>query len=123
MEKPFTETAAETGALLRLASEKQLRITVGHNLQFSPEALRMRELVKSGFLGGPPIHMETVQCYSHDEPTYGRIVLADPLFAVSLQLLGISQRHEQLILQVLPAHVIGGAASDRIWRTFSRASW
>ena len=38
----------------------------------------MRELVKSGFLGGPPIHMEMVQCYSHDEPTYGRIVLADP---------------------------------------------
>jgi predicted dehydrogenase len=77
MEKPFTETAAETETLLRLAAEKRLHITVGHNLQFSPEAVRMRELVKSGFLGGPPIHMETVQCYSHDEPTYGRIVLAD----------------------------------------------
>src|SRR5512143_3677300 len=45
MEKPFTETAAETEALLRLARETQRRITVGHNLQFSPEALRMRELV------------------------------------------------------------------------------
>jgi predicted dehydrogenase len=78
MEKPFTETAAETEALLRLARDKKRRITVGHNLQFSPEAIRMRELVKSGFLGGPPVHMETVQCYSHDEPTYGRIVLADP---------------------------------------------
>jgi len=78
MEKPFTETAAETEALLRLAREKKLRITVGHNLQFNPEAVRMRELVNSGFLGGPPIHMEVVQCYSHDDPTYGRIVLADP---------------------------------------------
>ncbi|MCK7480606.1 MAG: Gfo/Idh/MocA family oxidoreductase [Candidatus Moduliflexus flocculans] len=78
MEKPFAETAAETDILLRLAAEKRLHITVGHNLQFNPEAVRMRELVKSGFLGGPPIHMEAVQCYSHDDPTYGRIVLADP---------------------------------------------
>ena len=78
MEKPFTETTAEAETLIELAREKGLRITVGHNLQFSPEAIRMRELVKSGFLGGPPIHMEVIQCYSHDEPTYGRVVLADP---------------------------------------------
>ncbi len=78
VEKPFTETAAEAEALLRLAQERHLRITVGHNLQFSPEAIRMRELVRSGFLGGPPIHVESIQCYSHDEPTYGRAVLADP---------------------------------------------
>jgi predicted dehydrogenase len=78
LEKPFTETTAEAEALIRLAQEKQLRITVGHNLQFSPEAIRMRQLVKAGFLGGPPIHMESIQCYSHDEPTYGRVVLADP---------------------------------------------
>ncbi|MBE3144716.1 MAG: Gfo/Idh/MocA family oxidoreductase [Planctomycetes bacterium] len=78
MEKPFTETVAEAEALIQLAKEKQCRITVGHNLQFSPEAVRMRELVKAGFLGGPPIHMESIQCYSHDEPTYGKVVLADP---------------------------------------------
>jgi len=78
MEKPFTETVAETAALLRLARERDRRITAGHNLQFNPEAVRMRELVRSGFLGGPPVHLEVVQCYSHDEPTYGRIVLADP---------------------------------------------
>jgi predicted dehydrogenase len=78
LEKPFTETVAEAEILVQLAQQKRLRITVGHNLQFSPEAVRMRELVKSGFLGGPPIHIESIQCYSHDEPTYGRIVLADP---------------------------------------------
>jgi len=78
MEKPFTETTVEAEALIRLAQEKKLRITVGHNLQFSPEAIRMRELVKAGFLGGPPIHMESIQCYSHDDATYGRVVLADP---------------------------------------------
>ena len=78
MEKPFTETAAEAETLVELARQKGLRMTVGHNLQFTPEAIRMRELVKEGFLGGPPVHMEVVQCYSHDEPTYGRVVLADP---------------------------------------------
>jgi predicted dehydrogenase len=78
MEKPFTETVAETEILTKLAQEKRLRITVGHNLQFSPEAIRMRELVRSGFLGGPPIHMESIQCFSHDDPTYGRVVLGDP---------------------------------------------
>jgi predicted dehydrogenase len=77
MEKPFTETAAEAETLLRLAQERQRRITVGHNLQFSPEAIRMRQLVQGGFLGGPPVHMESIQCYSHDEPTYGRAVLGD----------------------------------------------
>jgi predicted dehydrogenase len=78
MEKPFTETAAEAETLLRLAGDSRRRITVGHNLQFSPEALRMRELVRAGVLGGPPIHLDCIQCYSHDEPTYGKAVLGDP---------------------------------------------
>jgi predicted dehydrogenase len=78
LEKPFTLNATEADELLRLASVRSRRITVGHNLQFSPEALRLRKLVQEGFLGGPPVHMECIQCYSHDDPTYGRAVLADP---------------------------------------------
>lgn len=78
LEKPFTETAAEAEELLRLAQATGRRITVGHNLQFSPEALRVRELVRNGFLGGPPVHVACIQCYSHDDPTYGKAVLADP---------------------------------------------
>lgn len=78
VEKPFTLSTAEADELLDLAKVRKLRITVGHNLQFSPEALRLRELVKSGFLGGPPLHVESIQCYSHDDPTYGKAVLADP---------------------------------------------
>ena len=77
LEKPFTETTAEAETLIQLARNKRLHITAGHNLQFSPEAIRMRELVKAGFLGGPPIHIESIQCYSHDDPTYGRAVLGD----------------------------------------------
>lgn len=78
VEKPFTLNAAEADELLLLAEAGGRRITVGHNLQFSPEALRLRKLVHDGFLGGPPVHVESIQCYSHDEPTYGRTVLADP---------------------------------------------
>jgi predicted dehydrogenase len=78
VEKPFTVNAAEADELLRLADAVGRRITVGHNLQFSPEALRLRKLVHDGFLGGPPVHVECIQCYSHDDPTYGRAVLGDP---------------------------------------------
>lgn len=78
VEKPFTINADEADELIELARKYKRRITVGHNLQFSPEALRLRILVKQGFLGGPPVHIESIQCYSHDEPTYGKTVLNDP---------------------------------------------
>ncbi|OQB90790.1 MAG: 4-carboxy-2-hydroxymuconate-6-semialdehyde dehydrogenase [Verrucomicrobia bacterium ADurb.Bin118] len=78
LEKPFTETTAQAETLIALAREKQVRLTVGHNLQFSPEALRLRQLVRSGFLGGPPVHLESIQCFAHDDPTYGKAVLGDP---------------------------------------------
>jgi predicted dehydrogenase len=78
VEKPFTLNAGEADELLQMAKIASRRITVGHNLQFSPEALRLRKLVQDGFLGGPPVHVECIQCYSHDDPTYGRAVLADP---------------------------------------------
>jgi predicted dehydrogenase len=78
VEKPFTLNTAEADELLDLAEAGGRRITVGHNLQFSPEALRLRKLAHDGFLGGPPVHVECIQCYSHDDPAYGRAVLADP---------------------------------------------
>ena len=78
LEKPFTVNASEAAELLAMAKTRSLRITVGHNLQFSPETLRLRQLVRDGYLGGPPIHLESIQCYSHEDPTYGRAVLADP---------------------------------------------
>jgi predicted dehydrogenase len=77
MEKPFAVDARQTEALLGLAESRNLKMTVGHDLQFDPESIRMRELVKGGFLGGPPVHMECMQCYSHDDPTYGKVLLGD----------------------------------------------
>lgn len=78
VEKPFTVDSEQAEELLHLAEVCRRRITVGHNLQFSPEALRLRQLVHDGFLGGPPVHLECIQCYSHDDPTYGKAVLGDP---------------------------------------------
>ena len=78
VEKPFTLNAEEADELLHLAAAGGRRIIVGHNLQFSPEALRLRKFVQDGFLGGPPVHVECIQCYSHDDPTYGKAVLGDP---------------------------------------------
>ncbi len=78
VEKPFTLNVEEADELLHLAEVGGCRIAVGHNLQFSPEALRLRQLVQDGFLGGPPVHLECIQCYSHDDPTYGKAVLGDP---------------------------------------------
>lgn len=78
LEKPFTMNAVEADELLEMARVKGLRITVDHNLQFTPEALRLRQLVREGFLAGPPVHIESIQCFSHDDPSYGKAVLGDP---------------------------------------------
>ena len=77
IEKPFTVTAEEAEVLIDLAEAKGLKATAGHNLQFNPEAIRMRELVKSGFLGGPPVHLDCVQCFTHDDPVYSKALLGD----------------------------------------------
>src|SRR5436189_1143732 len=59
LEKPFTITAREAESLIRMAERRDLKITAGHNLQFTPETLEMRQLVAQGFLGGKPVHLES----------------------------------------------------------------
>ncbi len=77
LEKPFTVTAPQAEELIALAESSGLLMTVGHNLQFSPEAVRMRNLVRDGFLGGPPVHMECIQYFPHGEANYGSALLGD----------------------------------------------
>lgn len=72
VEKPFTLTADETGELLELANALNLKVTAGHNLQFSLESQRMREAVRNGFLGGKPIHIEGYFTYDLGDGTYAR---------------------------------------------------
>ena len=77
VEKPITIDAIETQALLALAEQKQLKLTAGHDDQFSHVARRMRRLVQSGYLGGLPVHMECYYSYDLTEPGYARAVLSD----------------------------------------------
>ena len=63
LEKPFTITAEEAESLIQLAEDRGLKITVGHNYQFTLEMLEMRRLVSEGYLGGRPIHLESYWSY------------------------------------------------------------
>ena len=75
LEKPFTVTAQEAESLIQLADRKNVRITAGHNLQFTLEMLAMRRLVKSGFLGGKPIHIESYFSYDLGDKNYAGALL------------------------------------------------
>ena len=77
VEKPFTIHATEAETLIKLAEKNNLKITVGHNMQFSPAALRMRKLIQDGFLGGPPVHMESIYCYDFGDARYAKAFLGD----------------------------------------------
>ena len=55
LEKPFTITAEEAESVVELAKRRGLKLTVGHNYQFTLEMLEMRRLLKEGFLGGRPV--------------------------------------------------------------------
>jgi predicted dehydrogenase len=65
VEKPFTTKYEDTEKLINLAKKKDLKVTVGHNIQFSTAARRMRSMIKNGILGGPPIHIESIWCHEH----------------------------------------------------------
>src|SRR5437868_12209794 len=63
LEKPFTITADQAESLIHLAEDRKLRITVGHNYQFTLEMMEMRRLISEGYLGGRPIHLESYWSY------------------------------------------------------------
>jgi predicted dehydrogenase len=77
VEKPFTINTAEAEDLISLANRNNLRITAGHNHQFTPAMVRMRDLVKNGYLGGKPFHMESHFCYELLDASYARAFLGD----------------------------------------------
>jgi predicted dehydrogenase len=77
LEKPFTITAPEAQTLLQLGENCGVKVTAGHNLQFTLEMLEMRKLVKSGFLGGAPVHLESHFSYDLGDTSYVGPLLAD----------------------------------------------
>jgi predicted dehydrogenase len=77
VEKPFTVDEREAQSLVRLARERGLKITAGHDDQFSHVARRMRSLVATGFLGDGPVHMESYYCYEISRSGYAGALLGD----------------------------------------------
>src|SRR6266487_6009242 len=77
LEKPFTITAGEAESLIRVAERRNLKITAGHNLQFTPETLEMRQLLAQGFLGGKPVHLESYFSYDLGDTTYVNALLGN----------------------------------------------
>src|SRR5262249_7620869 len=77
LEKPFTVTASGTESLIKLAQQRGLKITVGHNYQFTLEMLEMRRLVEQGFLGGKPAHLESYWSYDMGDLRYASAFLGN----------------------------------------------
>ena len=77
LEKPFTVWEDEARTLIAMAEKSGLKITAGHDDQFSHVARRMRSLVRSGYLGGPAVHMESYYCYEIAKSGYAGALLGD----------------------------------------------
>ncbi len=77
IEKPFTLNYQEAADLISLAERQRLKLTVGHNAQFSHAANRMRKMVGEGYLGGAPVHMESYYCYDLSDAGYAKALLGD----------------------------------------------
>ena len=76
LEKPFTVTANEAHALIQLAKSCGLKLTAGHNAQFTLEMLEMRRLAEQGFFGGKPVHLESHFSYDLGDTSYVGPLLA-----------------------------------------------
>ena len=77
LEKPFTVTADEAAILVQSAQKRNLRMTAGHNYQFTLEMMRMRRLVRNGFLGGRPVHLESYWPYDLSDASYAAALLGN----------------------------------------------
>ena len=75
LEKPFTITGDEAESLIQLAESRCLKITAGHNYQFTLEMLEMRRLASAGYLGGRPIHLESYWSYDLGDSRYASAFL------------------------------------------------
>jgi predicted dehydrogenase len=77
IEKPFTLNTADAEELIDLANRKGVKLTAGHNGQFTHAMNQMRRLTSDGFLGGRAVHMESLYCYELGDPAYAKALLGD----------------------------------------------
>lgn len=77
VEKPFTLCTDEAKKLITIANQMNRKVTVGHDAQFSDVSRRMREMVNNGYLGAPPVHLESSWCYDLGDVIYAKALLED----------------------------------------------
>ena len=77
IEKPFTLNTADAEELIDLANRKAVKLTAGHNAQFTHAMNEMRRLLATGFLGGRVVHMESLYCYELGDAAYAKALLGD----------------------------------------------
>lgn len=77
VEKPFTLSSQQASQLIQTATQKDIKLTVGTDEQFSHVAVRMRKLVHDGYLGDPPYHMDVYYCYDLGDERYAKSFLAN----------------------------------------------
>jgi len=77
IEKPFTLNTADAEELIDAANCKGVKLTAGHNGQFTHAMNEMRQLTSDGFLGGRTVHMESLYCYEFGDPSYAKALLGD----------------------------------------------
>jgi predicted dehydrogenase len=77
IEKPFTLNTADAVELIELANRNGVKLTAGHNGQFTHAMNQMRRLVADGFLGDRVVHMESLYCYEFGDPAYAKALLGD----------------------------------------------
>lgn len=77
IEKPFAINYEETLALIDLANKKNLKLTAGHNMQYSHVSMKMKQLIDSGFLGGNPVHLESYYGYELGDERGAKAMLGD----------------------------------------------
>jgi predicted dehydrogenase len=77
IEKPFTLDTTEAEELINLAIRTRLKVMAGHNAQFTHVMMEMRKLVQNGYLGGKPVHMESLYCYDFGDANYAKALLGD----------------------------------------------
>jgi len=77
IEKPFAISEPQVQALIKLANIRGLKLTAGHDDQFSQVARRLRKEVQSGFLGNKIVHMESYYGYELSDTGYAGALLGD----------------------------------------------
>jgi predicted dehydrogenase len=77
IEKPFTVNTADAVELIELANRTGVKLTAGHNAQFTHAMCEMRRLIAAGYLGGRVVHMQSMYCYELGDAAYATALLGD----------------------------------------------